>query len=184
MTWDTIAFKFNEDKLNDMKVLAKELGFDQFQLTLSTKFNKVYSIYPKSDQLQPKDNLISSNYRFQRVFTHFNERRESTVGIKTNIKLYNQATTFGDVTPLCSIGNKGLFLSSQGSLFPCCWVANRYSHNSEWVELSRRFSLHNKSLIEVLADPFWQGEFKNFSWTECRTKCNKAVVNQQYAIEW
>lgn len=184
MTWDAIAFSFNQNKLDDMKMLAKELGFDQFQLTLSTKFNKIYSIYPEGDKLQPKDELISSNHRFQRLFTHFNERRESITGVKTNLKLYNQARTFGEVTPLCGIGNKGLFLNSQGSLYPCCWVANRYTHNSEWLELSKQFNLNERLLADVLADPFWNEKFENFSWTECKTKCIKAVVNQQYATEW
>jgi MoaA/NifB/PqqE/SkfB family radical SAM enzyme len=185
MTWDAIAFKFNENKLDDMKLLAKELGFDQFQLTLSTKFNKVYSIYPKGDQLQPKDELISSNFRFQRVLTQFNERRESTVGSKTNLKLYNRAVTFGDVVPLCGIGNKGLFINSQGHLFPCCWVANRYTHNNEWLDVSKnQFDLNQRSLNDVLNDEFWSEEFEIFSRSECRAKCNKAVVNQQYATEW
>jgi MoaA/NifB/PqqE/SkfB family radical SAM enzyme len=184
MTWAAIAFSFNQDRLADMKLLAKELGFDQFQLTLSTKFRKVYSIYPKGDQLQPKDDLISNDARFQRVYTQFNDRTPSSIGVKTNIKLYNSAESFANVTPLCGIGNKGLYINSQGNLFPCCWVANRYSHNSEWVELSKKFNLNEKTVVEVLADPFWDGKFENFSWNECKTKCIKAVVNQQYATEW
>jgi MoaA/NifB/PqqE/SkfB family radical SAM enzyme len=184
MTWDAIAFKFNQEHLNDMKMLAKELGFDNFQLTLSTKFNKVYTIYPEGDELQPKDELISKEHRFQRVFTYFNERRPSSVGLKTNLKLFNNAISFNDVMPLCSIGNKGLFINSQGRLLPCCWVANRYNHNSEWSELSKTFDLNTKSLDLVLKDEFWDEKFENFSWTECRTKCNISVVNQQYATEW
>jgi MoaA/NifB/PqqE/SkfB family radical SAM enzyme len=185
MTWDAIAFSFNQDKLDDMKLLAKELGFDQFQLTLSTKFRKVYSIYPKNDLLQPKDELVSNTHRFQRAITHFNDRRESIIGNKTNLRLYNQTETFGEVTPLCSIGNKGLFINSQGHLFPCCWVANRYSHNNEWLEVSKeRFNLNERTLNAVLCDSYWNEEFEIFSRTECRTKCNKVVVNQQYATEW
>jgi MoaA/NifB/PqqE/SkfB family radical SAM enzyme len=185
MTWAAIAFSFNQDKIADMKLLAKDLGFDQFQLTLSTKFHKVYNMYPKDDLLQPKDELISTTHRFQRVITHFNERRESVLGAKTNLKLYNQAKTFGEVIPLCGIGNKGLFVNSQGHLFPCCWVANRYTHNNEWTEVSKnQFDLNKRSLKEVLNDSYWSEEFEIFSRAECRTKCNKAVVNQQYATEW
>lgn len=184
MTWDAIAFKFNQDRLDDMKLMAKELGFDQFQLTLSTKFNKVYPIYPAGDSLQPKDELISSNHRFQREYTYFNSRRSSTIGLKTNLKLYSNAKIYQDVLPLCSLGNKGLFINSQGRLLPCCWVANRYSHNSEWIEKSKQFDLNKKTLESVLNDEFWSGEFENFSWSECKTKCNISVVNQQYATEW
>jgi len=184
MTWDAIAFKFNENHLDHMKELAQQLRFDNFQLTLSTKFNKVYNIYPKGDILQPKDDLISKNYRFQREYTYFTDRRPSTVGLETNLSLYSNATIYEDVLPLCSLGNKGLFINSQGRLLPCCWVANRYNHNNEWEELSKKFNLNEKTVVEVLADPFWDEKFENFSWTECRTKCNKAVVNQQYATEW
>lgn len=184
MTWDCIAFSFNQDHLEEMKTLAKNLRFDQFQLTRSTKFNKVYSIYPEGDPLQPKDELISSNYRFQREFTHFTDRRESTVGLDTNLKLYQSAQSYGDVLPLCSTGAKGLFINSQGHLFPCCWVANRYTHNNEWTELAKSFDLNVKPLDIVLNDTFWNEKFENFSWTECKTKCNISVVNQQYATEW
>ena len=183
-TWDAIAFKFNQTQLDHMKDLAKTLGFDQFQLTLSTKFNKVYSIYPEGDSLQPKDELISNNYRFQREYTHFNDRRPSTVGYDTNLKLYNDNKTYGDILPLCSLGNKGSFINSQGRLFPCCWVANRYNHNNEWMDITKQFDLNVNSLENVLKNEFWSDKFENFSWTECKTKCNISVVNQQYATEW
>jgi len=183
-TWDAIAFSFNQDHLDHMKELARRLQFDQFQLTRSTKFNKVYSIYPIGDPLQPKDELISDNHRFQREFTYFTDRRESIVGFDTNLKLYQQIKTYGDVLPMCSTGNKGSFINSQGQLFPCCWVANRYNHNNEWLELAKSFDLNEKPLDVVLADEFWDNKFENFSWTECRTKCNISVVNQQYATEW
>ena len=183
-TWDAIAFKFNQDQLDHMKALAKRLEFDQFQLTLSTKFNKVYSIYPEGDELQPKDELISDNHRFQREYTYFNDRRPSTVGYDTNLKLYKDSKTYDDILPLCSLGNKGSFINSQGRLFPCCWVANRYNHNSEWTDITKQFDLNTESLENVLKNEFWSNKFENFSWTECKTKCNISVVNQQYATEW
>ena len=40
--WDAIGFKFNEDKIEDMKAYAKELGFDAFQLTKSTKLTEMH----------------------------------------------------------------------------------------------------------------------------------------------
>ena len=183
MTWDAIAFEFNQDHLSDMKLLARDLGFDQFQLTLSTKFNKVYDGYPSNDWLQPRNELISSNYRFQRIFTKLSNRKESEIGFTTNQILYNTARSYGDVVPLCSIGNKGLFINSQGHLFPCCWVANRYQHNQHWLDLGRKFDLNKISLQQALDDDQWQDE-KIFHRTECRTKCNISVVDQNYATQW
>lgn len=183
-TWDAIAFNFNQDHLTQMQEMAKRLGFDQFQVTLSTKFNQVYPIYPVGDPLQPRSDLISQNFRFQRKITNLSGRIESTVGADTNLQLYQQVSTYDDVKPLCAIGNKGLFINSQGELFPCCWVANRYSHNNEWLKLAENFNLNTTPLHVVLQDTFWDNKFENFSWVECKTKCNISVVNQQYATEW
>jgi MoaA/NifB/PqqE/SkfB family radical SAM enzyme len=184
MTWDAIAFSFNQDRLNDMEQLARQFEFDQFQITRSTKFHKIYSAYPENDQLQPRDEMISSNYRFQREIINLSGRTESTVGYKTNLRLYQTAEEINGVKALCGIGAKGLFINSQGDFFPCCWVANRYSHNNEWLDLGRSFNLKEKPLDLVLKDAFWDEKFENFSWTECKTKCNISVVNQQYATEW
>lgn len=184
MTWDAIAFSFNQDRLKDMKQLAKKLRFDQFQITRSTKFHKIYSAYPENDQLQPRDELISDNYRFQREIINLSGRKESTVGYETNLALYQTAEEINGVKALCGIGAKGLFINSRGDFFPCCWVANRYSHNNEWLDLGRSFNLNKKPLDLVLKDQFWDDKFENFSWIECKTKCNISVVNQQYATEW
>jgi len=88
------------------------------------------------------------------------------------------------VRPLCSIGNKGLYISAQGYLFPCCWVANRYAHNSEWQQLAQKFDLNQRSLEAVLADEFWNDEFQTYRWTECQTKCAADKVTVDYAQEW
>ena len=184
MTWAAIAFSFNQDRLKDMEQLARKLEFDQFQITRSTKFHKIYSAYPENDQLQPRDELISSNHRFQREIVNLSGREESAVGHTTNLRLYQTAEEINGVKALCGIGAKGLFINSQGDFFPCCWVANRYSHNNEWLDLGKSFNLNKKPLDLVLQDHFWDEKFENFSWTECRTKCNISVVNQQYATEW
>lgn len=184
MIWDCIIFKFNERHIDHMKSQALKLGFDRFQITRSTKFNKVYSIYPENDPLQPSDSGISDTHRFTREILNLTDRQPSQVGYETNIKLYKNSKTYKDINPLCAIGNKGLFLNSQGRLFPCCWVANRYTHNNEWLEISDRFDLNKRTLTDVINDEFWEDRFENFSWVECKTKCNISVVNQDYATEW
>jgi MoaA/NifB/PqqE/SkfB family radical SAM enzyme len=184
MTWDCIAFSFNQDHLENMKALAKKLRFDQFQITRSTKFHKIYPAYPENDQLQPRDELISSNYRFQREIINLSGRKESTVGHETNLALYQSAKEINGVKALCGIGNKGLFINSQGHFFPCCWVANRYSHNNQWLDLAKSFNLNIKTLDSILIDNFWDKDFEEFKWIECQTKCKLSVVTKEYATEW
>ena len=101
-----------------------------------------------------------------------------------NVQLYTSVTEVNGVKPLCEIGNKGLYINSQGKLFPCCWVANRYGHNSEWKDIADKFDLTRCTLVDAITDDFWEKEFKTFSWQECQTKCAANRVNEKYATEW
>jgi len=182
IVWAAIAFKFNEDAIESMKAYAKQLGIDRFQLTRSTKFAKVYPVYGPVDQLQPSSNFISQTERFEREITDFTFRSNSVPDI--NYTLYNTVKDNKLIVPLCSIGNKGLYISAQGLLYPCCWVANRYNHNSEWTDIARRFDLNNWTLEECLVDQFWKSDFQSYKWRECQTKCSARVVDEKYATEW
>lgn len=182
IVWDAIAFKFNQDFIPSMKLLAQGLGVDRFQLTRSTKFQKIYPIYGPEDPLQPNDEYISSSFRFEREVTDFTNRE--TAAPKINYDLYNSSKVVNGVRSLCSIGNKGLYISATGDFYPCCWVANRYAHNSEWQKLGKRFNLYEQTLETVLKNEFWSGEFQTYRWVECKTKCDQALVDEKYATQW
>ena len=184
LVWAAIAFKFNEDHIDYMQLLATNLNMDAFQLTRSTKFGKIYPSYGTIDPLQPSDRYVSSSHRFERDVIILSLRGLNTAVSKTNIALFKSVNEINNVKPLCEIGNKGLYINARGRLFPCCWVANRYSHNSEWQQSAEKFNLHNRSLADVVTDDFWVSEFKTFQWQECQTKCIASRVDEKYATEW
>jgi hypothetical protein len=167
-----------------MKNLAKQLDIDVFQLTKSTKFGSIYPSYGIDDPLQPSIKFVSTSHRFEREVSELTYRGSWTPIHRKNIELYNQIPSRNGVTPLCEIGNKGLYIDARGRLFPCCWVANRYNHNSDWQQLADNFNLHTKTLTTVLADIFWTTEFQTFKWQECKTKCKSSVVDKKYATSW
>jgi hypothetical protein len=101
-----------------------------------------------------------------------------------NFELYQNSQVVNGVNPLCAIGNKGLYIDARGRLFPCCWVANRYGHNSDWQEIANQFDLHKRTLTDAVTDSFWSTEFQTFKWQECQTKCATARVDEKYATEW
>lgn len=184
IVWAAIAFKFNEHQLDSMQQHASELGVDVFQLTKSTKFGSVYPSYGLHDTLQPSAKYVSSTHRFEReVIALTDAGAQQTIPL-TNLKLFNQTQSRNDVTPLCEIGNKGLYIDARGRLFPCCWVANRYNHNSDWQQIANNFNLHSRTLTDTLADSFWSNEFQSFKWQECQTKCKSSVVDEKYATSW
>lgn len=181
--WDCIGFKFNEDKIKLMRDMAKNLGFDFFQLTKSTKFASVYKNYGPFDNLEPKNNLISSSHRFEREITPLSGKKIYEPWKKINLNKFKTTKIYNDVKPICHIGNKGLFINSQGEFYPCCWVANRYNHNSMWKDVGEKYNLYSNSLIDVLKNEFWNTKFMDDKF-ECKTKCHKTVVTKKYATEW
>jgi MoaA/NifB/PqqE/SkfB family radical SAM enzyme len=184
IVWAAIAFKFNEDHIERMQQFAKDLGVDRFQLTKSTKFGSVYPSYGADDPLQPSAKFVSSTHRFEREVVALSDTSQWQDISLTNLKLFNQIESRNGITPLCEIGNKGLYIDARGRLFPCCWVANRYNHNSDWQQIANNFDLHTRTLTHVLADPFWDSEFQTFKWQECQTKCKSSVVDKKYATAW
>lgn len=184
LIWATIAFKFNEDRIDHMKNLAMSLGMDVFQLTKSTKFGSVYPSYGNNDPLEPSKKFVSGSHRFERDVTLLSSRRFTSQANTKNIQLYKSITEVNGVKPLCEIGNKGLYINARGRLFPCCWVANRYSHNSEWKAIANKFDLNRRTLTDAITDDFWETTFKTFGWQECQTKCVASRVNEKYATEW
>jgi MoaA/NifB/PqqE/SkfB family radical SAM enzyme len=184
IVWAAIAFKFNEHKIDFMRDFAQQLGVDRFQLTKSTKFGSVYPSYGADDPLQPSVKFISSSHRFEREVTALTEQGSWQEIPLTNLKLFKQAASRNGVTPLCEIGNKGLYIDARGRLFPCCWVANRYNHNSDWQQLANNFDLTTRTLADVLEDNFWNTEFRAFGWQECQSKCCSSLVDEKYATSW
>ena len=182
--WAAIAFKFNENHLTNIVTMAESYGFDAVQFTKSTKFGSVYPSYGDNDALEPSGQFVSSSHRFERDVILLSSRGLNTQINATNIHLYKSVDEINNVKPLCEIGNKGLYIDARGRLFPCCWVANRYGHNSEWQTMAEQFDLHKRTLADAVSDPFWTTEFKTFRWQECQTKCNRAKVDEKYATEW
>jgi hypothetical protein len=85
------------------------------------------------------------------------------------------------------IGNKGVFLDSQGGLYPCCWVANRYDHNNIWhTRAKEMLNLYHRRLEYIIEDQFWSSpEFLNFQGYECQTKCTAdRWQDREHVTQW
>lgn len=187
--WAAIAFKFNQDRLDHMRFMASNLGFDLFQLTKSTKFGSHYpDAYGIDDPLCPDhSNLVSSSHRFERDLAPLTDKARpgellKEIFLSRARDLQKQKKYPG----ICLIGNKGVFLNSLGEFYPCCWTANRYGHNHRWQDLAKsRFNLYQRTFQEIINDEFWTGEFLEFNSQECRTKCTKEKLNDRYhTTEW
>lgn len=204
VNWATIVFSFNQDNLSDIKNLAKEIGCDGFQLTYSTKFGKKYKNYgAEDDRLQPRDEFISKTHRYERYFEKLSDRDlKNTEYLEHNknqyIKIKTQYNKF--IRPMCSIGNRGLYVSADGVLHPCSWVSFPYvslatdrktiKFENSFNQLYRdKLNLHQRSLVEIINDSIWEKLYTSFNdrdraWVECEQKCHVDLVNEDYSIGW
>lgn len=175
--WAAIAFRFNQDRLDYMTGIARDLGFDLFQLTRSTKFgSQSPESYGVNDVLEPTNSsLVSNTGRFQRTTNELTQRQRPGQELK-KIFLQRSQNIDKHTEPagLCTIGTKGIFVTSRGEFYPCSWTALRYTHNQSWHDLAQtRFNLWQHTLDEILQDAFWSNDFLRFDSHECRVKCSR-----------
>jgi hypothetical protein len=187
--WAAIAFKFNQDFITYQQQLATSMGFDLYQLTKSTKFGSKYPVaYGENDLLEPtRPELVSSSHRFERIQHLLSTKTRPGQELK---KIYFQRAQDliknTQQAGICLIGNKGVFLSSQGEFYPCCWTANRYEHNASWHHLAAtQFNLNNRTFTDIIGDSYWSTEFLKFDSLECTTKCTRdKLTDMHHATEW
>ena len=187
--WATIAFRFNQDRFGHIQDLAREAGMDLWQLTKSTKFGSHYpETYGTFDPLCPdRSDLVSSSHRFERESMPLTHRARPGQLLKeifwSRARDLDQHKKYSGV---CLVGNKGVFLNSQGEFYPCCWTANRYAHNQAWHErASNSFNLWHRTFDQIIQDDFWRTEFLRFDSQECRTKCTQdRLKDREHVTEW
>ena len=184
--WASIGFQFNQCHIEQQKLLAMSMMFDGYQLTKSTKFGSKYpDAYGVDDLLEPTDTtLVAVGHRFEREFIKFTTKDRPGIELK---KIFLQrAKSLTTYSGICLIGNKGVFLNSQGKFYPCCWTANRYEHNKNWHELAAsKFNLHKQTFTDIINDVFWTTDFLKFDSLECTTKCTKEkLTDTHHTTEW
>jgi MoaA/NifB/PqqE/SkfB family radical SAM enzyme len=205
INWAIIAFLFNQDYLDNISIQARDLGMDMLQLTRSTKFGSKYGGYGGiNDPLEPRSEFISSSHRYERTTTNLSSRIQNTHDyLELNKQKYisiQQEYKNQPVTPLCEIGNRGIYVNAEGVLFPCSWTSFPYTslthanktirwEDSFFAKHRQQMNLHHRTFNEIISDPLWnkcsQG-FKDSSktWVECSQKCSTLVVDENYAVGW
>jgi MoaA/NifB/PqqE/SkfB family radical SAM enzyme len=177
-TWAAIAFKFNENKIDHMRQMARDFNFDYFQLTLSTKFGSNYDAYPKDDPLQPSEQYVARG-RFTRSTDHLSNRVWIDHSVADFKIRYDAMPEHASVKALCAVGNKGLYINSLGQFYPCCWTGLRYEHNKNLFEYIDR----TQSFERVLDDPNWRLLFDSFATEKCPAECSEKCSANKWSLE-
>jgi MoaA/NifB/PqqE/SkfB family radical SAM enzyme len=205
LNWAAIVFSFNQDHLGDIADQARALGMDGLQITKSTKFGSKYGGYGgDNDPLEPRAEFISSSHRYERETVNLSGRSQNNADyLAHNQQKYvtiHKQYQGKPITPLCEIGNRGIYVNAEGVVFPCSWTSFPYTSLTDGIKTIQwkdsffakhreQMNLNHRSFEEIIADPLWSKCSQGFTdssktWVECSQKCSSQIVNENYAIGW
>jgi len=169
--WDYLVFDHNEHQVDDAVDLAKELGFEQFQIKLTNRFvnDNQYTHGGEAQAQQVK-----------------NKRSEYVLGMPKNpnfqgsgktqnqeiIEKYGSWTNYVNTTPIkCKWQPNGqLFIDFEARVWSCTWTASGYHHygdNTQKHQAQKLFdkygkyfnSLRHHSIEEILNNDYFANDF-------------------------
>lgn len=206
LNWAMIVFRFNQDHIANISNQARDLGIDALQITRSTKFGSKYgaAYQGDNDPLEPSAEHISSSHRYERHIVHLSRRQiNNHKYLQHNQQKYfeiKQQYHNQPVTPLCEIGNRGIYVNAEGVIFPCSWTSFPYtslSHSNKTIhwpdsffaKYRQQMNLNHRTLNEIITDPLWNKCSTGFvnsnkTWVECSQKCSSVLVDENYAVGW
>lgn len=206
INWAMIMFSFNQDHLETIKQQGRDLGMDALQITRSTKFGSKYgnAYGGENDELEPRAEHISSSHRYERDTYNLSGRQvDNHDYLNYNKQKYieiKQQYQDQPVTPLCEIGNRGIYVNAEGVVFPCSWTSFPYTSlthgdktihwpDSFFAKYRQQMNLNHRTFEEIIQDPLWAKCSQGFTnsaktWVECSQKCSTQIVTENYAVGW
>jgi MoaA/NifB/PqqE/SkfB family radical SAM enzyme len=206
INWALIVFKFNQRHIAQITEQARALGMDGLQITKSTKFGSKYdgAYGSNNDPLEPDSDYISSSHRYERSMINLTDRSIDNVEyLDVNRQRYIEIKhkyQNSPITPLCEIGNRGIYVNAEGVVFPCSWTSFPYTSlthsnktinwpDSFFAKYRQQMNLNNRTFEEIIADPLWSKCSTGFTdssktWVECSQKCSTQLVDENYAVGW
>ena len=121
--WKYIPFSYNQDNIDEVKELSKQLGMDDFQLLFSDRFDE------KTNYLKPADDLLGGRYQSQTEW-------RTTQSVK--------------VIPKCS-NQKEHFITAEGFYSACCQLTDyRFYYKSTFGKNKQDYDITKTTLSELL----------------------------------
>ena len=121
--WQYIPFSYNIKHIDEAKELSIKLGFDDFFVLYSSRWNSL------NDPYLPTQNLF--NYKESIVKFNYNKN------------------VIEEIKPKCKINNDEHFITADGFYLPCCYVGNHdFFYKSEFSK--NKYDISKFTLSEIL----------------------------------
>ena len=200
IVWSAIVFKFNQDRLDEMRDRAEAVGASAFNIVQSSLFGSANPAYIDPalgfDPLEPDKKFIDSGSTNRGCYITFAGRKTARAvsnAVKAPVlalsERYRDLYQNSFIKPLCRLGERGLYADAEGILYPCSWISHPFRRRVslsrdkavEWEEsLFVRhkdcFNLHKRSLEEILGGFWWKKLSNSFldpekAFVECERHC-------------
>lgn len=122
LTWKYILFSYNENDVDQTRALANDLGFDQFLLVDSDRWDH------GTEWLTPSNTSQLSQSKIH----------------------WKQGNT-SDIDPLCKKHHTSHYISADGFYAPCCAISEyRWYYKSEFYKNKDRYDISKTTITEIL----------------------------------
>lgn len=122
LVWQFIPFAFNENDVNSARTLSQELGFDNFIVLHSERWDI-------NDPLKPTQNVDPINQS----------------------KIYWKNNVVSEVNPVCKKLNDQHYISADGYYTPCCYSAeHRWYYKTEFYKNRDLYDISKTTITKVL----------------------------------
>lgn len=152
--WKHIVFAFNENTVDAAKQLSVNLGFDDFEIRCSDRFDEYTEHFMPGKE-------------------HIGARFEQQIQWKNNIKS-------SSLDPLCT-NNKEHYISADGYYTPCCYSAvHTFYYKTVFGKEKSRFSIRNNKLSSILSSTEYEAFNNNLpNQTVCQYNCSGDINEKQ-----
>jgi len=184
---DSIVFKHNQDRADELKEFLLGLGFETVNLKSTQRFHGIEN-YP----VKNKDG-ITEYYLQAPTLSKFAEPI-----IKINMdrivkpKVYNHIINNATIVPEC-MTKKEIYVDPAGHVFPCCQIAGTYTNDvidgegseyvmrdrirqsaKDFVDHVKYLDLNNSNILTKLTESGWQEKITHCTTVDKKLVCVKA----------
>lgn len=167
MKWSSIYFNFNENKMDRIRDIATNIGFNEFEMVKSSKFDFQYKVND-IDSLKPSDVNVASSAQYERQLEPLNTSKYSVIDIQP---------TQRHAWARCVNSKKEMFIGVDGIVLPCPWFNTGYHKNDFFEKYKNQININSRSLEDIVSDSLWSellSMFDNNPLEICKLKCKNA----------
>lgn len=160
--WHMLVFKHNEHQIQDCQELSKNLGFQNFQIKHTTRFEK--GKFHVLDETGKTINILYPTDKSKEMMTKVVKfLTDSNPEIKCKAQNFKQ-----------------FYVSANGNISPCCWldfdwILPKQDTRIDYMDQIGYFpNLHNNSLEEIFNKDFFkqiENTWNNDPLMECSKQC-------------